>query len=107
MAIYGIVAEALKEFGENPEEFIAPGIGKARENYQNLRELYDGLSERLELHGVNFPGSMHDVRRELRSMENNLMEAADGYSLRYELYDPANIDRIICYLAFVEKYFGP
>lgn len=107
MTMSGVIARTLRKVAENPEEFIAPGIGDARKNYQVLRELYDGLSARLESGGIEFPGSMHYVRRQLRSMERNLAEAADGYSLCYELYSSENIGSILNSLAFVEKYFAP
>jgi hypothetical protein len=82
-------------------------LGKPGETYQILKELYDGLAERLEAGGVAFPDTMHDIKVELISMERNLREADDGYHLLVHLFHPNNTDIILRGLAFVEKYFAP
>ncbi len=107
MSMSRIVEHAIIKVAKKPEEFISPGIGKAREIYKVLKELYDGLAERLESGSVKFPYSLNCVNRELIGMERNLIEASDGYSLNYERYASDNVDSILNSLAFVDKYFAP
>ncbi len=84
------------------EEFLAPGIGACRENYEALKELYLELWERLK--DSNTPRFLNDVKRDLRAMDTNLAEAKKGASLEYDLFSRERIDKNIRYLAYVERW---
>ncbi len=94
-----LISSTLKKVAEHPEEFMAPSIGKAREKFQALKQLFDELEPKLD-NSDKLSRSYRSVMEELQDMEHNLKEAEDGHSLYYPTYKNDHIDDIIGSLAF-------
>ena len=83
------------------EEFPAPSIDAYRGKYEALKELYLELWEKIR--GESPSRFFYDVKRDLRVMGTNLVEARNGAPIKYSRFSDERIDRNLRYLAFVER----